>query len=350
MVGFYQRNFATPEVFNLHNKSTTPIVTWILVTINILVWLGMELTGDSEDTEVLLNFGAMFGPKVSTGEYWRLFTAMFLHIGLMHLLFNGLGLIIFGQMVERTYGHLQFTIIYILAGLTGSVASYLINSISVGAGASGAIFGIIGALAAFFVAKRKILGEIGRQNLSGILIMAGINLFFGFITPGIDNWAHMGGIMAGFALGLALAPQYQSIVSPSGEISSMMKTNMLVQRLWVLPASIAMLSAGVWLAAATLPSNPWTHIYDAEIHLKNQNYQAAIENVRQAIQMAPIDGRIYYTKGRAFYVHGRILAELGNSDEARSELFKSIAFAGIAGDKETMDNARDLLSSIGIQE
>ena len=324
------------------DKSGRPVVTWALLAVNILVWMAMEIAGGSEDTQVLLDFGAMFGPLIANGEYWRLFTAMFLHIGLMHLLlFNGLGLLIFGQVVERIYGHVQFVIIYVLAGLAGSVASYLLNSIAVGAGASGAIFGVLGALAAFFVARRNVLGEKGRQNLSGILIIAAISLFFGFATAGIDNWAHMGGFVAGFALGLAFAPKYQAMGSSFGAVYSLAGTNMVVRRWWVLPAAVVVLLAGTWLATATLPENALTHVYNAERLLGQQRYEEAVEEIRRAVQLHPLEGR-------AFYVYGRILAELGEPARARVELSKSIAFANRAGDRDTVDDASELLTSIGI--
>ena len=163
-------------------------MTWALLGINVLIWLAMEAAGGSTDTGVLINFGAMYGPYIADGEYWRLFTAMFLHVGLTHLAFNGFSLFIFGQQVEKFYGPYRFTTIYILAGLAGSVASFTFNNISVGAGASGAIFGILGALVAFFVMHREMLGDFGRQSLTGPLVLAGINLVTGFLMLGVANF------------------------------------------------------------------------------------------------------------------------------------------------------------------
>ena len=104
---------------------------------------------------MLLNFGAMFGPLIASGEYWRLFTAMFLHVGFTHLFVNGFALFVFGPIVERAFGPTKFLTIYLLGGLTGSVASYLLNSIAIGAGASGGVFAVIGGLAAFFVVQTQ---------------------------------------------------------------------------------------------------------------------------------------------------------------------------------------------------
>ena len=282
-----------------------PVVTWTLLAVNVLVWLIMEGAGGSEDSEVLLDFGAMFGPLIADGEFWRLFTAMFLHVGLMHLLFNAFGLFIFGRVVERIYGPVLFTIIYVVAGLSGSVASYLLNSIVIGAGASGAIFGVLGALAAFLVATRDVQGEMGRQNLSGILVIAAINLFFGFATPGIDNWAHMGGFVGGFALGMAFAPRYQRAPYPFGAAYNMERTNPVARRWWVLPVAVVVLVAGTQLGTSTLPDNPYTYIFRAERLLKQRGFDEAFDELSTARDLA-----IATRDGRALAEVGKVLQRL----------------------------------------
>ena len=100
-------------------------------------------------------------------------------------------------------------------GLAGSVASYIINSAAIGAGASGAIFGVLGALVAFLVANREMLGEVGRQTLVAIAVLAAINIFFGFAASGVDNWAHLGGLAGGFALAWPSLPGTSSRSDPS---------------------------------------------------------------------------------------------------------------------------------------
>ena len=224
-----------------------PVVTWVLLVANIVVWLAMELAGGSKSVEVLQDFGALHGPLIASGEYWRLFTAMFLHVGLMHLLVNGVLLLILGRMVEAIYGRASFTIIYVVAGLFGSVASYLMNPIATGAGASGAIFGVLGAFGAFFLARRDVLGEMGRQTFLGIAILAAIQLLYGFDRPGVDNWAHIGGLVAGFAIGMAYVPQSRTVVVPFRTSGRPVNTNTLVRRWWVLPVAAAVLFAGTSL-------------------------------------------------------------------------------------------------------
>ncbi len=266
-----------------------PVVTYALLAINVVVWLAMGIAGGSEDPDVLLRFGAMFGPLIASGEYWRLFTAMFLHVGLLHLAFNGFGLLIFGRIVEGIYGPVRFALIYILAGLFGSVASYLLNSIAIGAGASGAIFGVLGALAAFYLARREMLGEMGRQSLTGLAVIAGFNLIFGFTQPGIDNWAHMGGLAGGFAIGMALAPNYRRVDDVFGLGGRVVDVNSLARSFWVVPVAVVLLFGGTVLGNSRMP-NAQSHIESAERHLLNGDREATVRELRAAIEAATRTG------------------------------------------------------------
>lgn len=305
-----------------------PFVTWALLAINILVWLAATAAGGTEDSEVLLDFGAMFGPLIAQGEYWRLLTAIFLHVGIAHLAFNGFALFIFGQLVERVYGHARFIIIYVVAGLAGSVASYLLNSIAVAAGASGAIFGILGAFAAYFVAQRDMLGAFGQRNLAAIAFLAGLNLVYGFITPGIDNWAHLGGLAGGFAVGLALAPRFRVATSPLGTPVGLVDVNSLAKRWWVVPVAVAVLVVAFLQANLTLPDNPYTRILEAERHLEEANYDAALAAVDEAITLD-------WTFAEGYFLRGVILTDLGDIAGARSEFGRAVQL----GDRETRSEA-----------
>ncbi len=191
-------------------------MTWILLTLNVLVWAGLELSGGSTSIPNLLRWGAKFGPGIADGEYWRLFTPMFLHIGFPHLLTNSLGLIIFGRLVERYFGSFEFLVIYLLAGVFGNIASYAALSNGVGAGASGAVFGIIGAYGAFLFRNRSVTGSMAQSTLGGLGIIVGINLLFGFSVSGIDNWAHIGGLAGGFLVAYRIVPR--AISMPSHEL------------------------------------------------------------------------------------------------------------------------------------
>lgn len=204
-----------------------PRWTFILLGINIAVFLAMTAFGalnglglnGSQDTRVLVFFGAMHNQLIAQGEYHRLLTSMFLHIGVIHLLFNSYALYVVGQDVERLYGSARFLLIYFLAGLGGSLASFVLGAGGISAGASGAIFGLFGASIAYFYLHRATFGQRGQAQLRSLLMLAGINLVLGFTIPGINNLAHMGGLVFGMLLGWILAPKYQapSVFTPTAD-------------------------------------------------------------------------------------------------------------------------------------
>lgn len=225
-----------------------PFFTYILLAIIVAVWLLMELAGGSTTTQVLIDFGANSGRHIILyGEVWRLFTSMFLHIGFTHLAFNAYALFIFGVEMERIYGPDRFIIIYVLAGLFGSLLSFAVRGPYVlSAGASGAIFGIIGMNLAYFVKHRDTLGQFGRQRMISTLVIIGINLVFGFTMPGIDNLAHLGGLAAGFLLGYGMAPNYD--VDRYSIPPRVIDTLSLTKRWWVPVLGAITLAAGVYFS------------------------------------------------------------------------------------------------------
>jgi rhomboid protease GluP len=312
------------------------MVTWGLISANVVVWLMMTLAGGSTETGVLLSFGAMFGPFIAEGEYWRLFTAMFLHAGGFHLAFNMIALWLFGGTVERLFGHYRFIALYVLAGLAGSVASYLLNHVSVAVGASGAVFGVLGGLAAFFVTQRQLLGKMGQRNLTSILFLAAINLVIGFVVPGIDNSAHLGGLAGGFAVGYVLAPRYQVVRSELGMSARVVEAGRPFDRWWVVPVAVVVLAVGVFIGNATMPENAISAAYKAEQSLEQGDYTAALAQADRAIELAP-------SEGLAYYVRAKVNAELGNTAQAISDAGKAIQF----GDSETREKAGELLVELG---
>ena len=321
-----------------------PLVTWALLAVNVIIWIAATAAGGSEDRQVLLDFGAMFGPLIADGQYWRLFTAMFLHVGLAHLAFNGFGLAIFGSLVEGAYGHARFALIYLVSGLTGSVASYLVNSIAVGAGASGAIFGVLGALAAYFAAQRRVFGDTAKRSMIGVLILAAINLAFGFIMPGIDNVAHLGGFAAGLALGFALAPSYAVVMSVFGTTVVRTDSRRFARRLWVVPIAFVVLATVAWVATATLPENAYTHYYRAVDHLEAGEYALALAEADTAIALDPLLIEAYYAKARTYDALGdrrNAIAELGRLFRTAEVLDRRDS-----GRRETVSDAIDLLNSL----
>ena len=330
----------------LLGSSRKPYVTWTLLALNVIVWIALSLTfrlSDSPRGMVLLDAGGLSGPLIADGQYWRLFTAMFLHADGLHLLLNSLWLFMLGRMVEALYGSARFAVIYLLAGLAGSVTSYVLTSAidGVGIGASGAIFGILGALGAFFVAKREALGEYGRQSFSGILVISAIVLVFGFMTPGVDNWAHLGGLIGGFAVGRMLVPDYRrhTSFSDAGMSSRLVDLIALSRRWWVVPAAIAVLAAGTLLGTVSVPDNPLSHVSDARRHMEDGSFDRALEELELALGLDP-------AFSRAYLLAGEIFVELGDLDRARAQLYKALAWAASRGEGDTEERARELLATV----
>jgi rhomboid protease GluP len=194
-----------------------PRLTYFLLGVNLLVFLAMIAYGywrydtwtGTEDMRVLVDFGAKVNQLIARGETWRLFTAMFLHIGVLHLLFNLYALNALGPLVEGYFGHGRFAAIYLVGGLFGSLASYAF-SLSPSAGASGAIFGLAGATTVYFFRYRENFGARGQAILQNMLLVIGINLIFGFTAAGIDNWGHIGGLVGGAIVAVGLLPRYRA--------------------------------------------------------------------------------------------------------------------------------------------
>lgn len=167
----------------------------------------MTFTGS--DIRALVDLGAKVNPYVAQGEIWRLFTATLLHDGILHLMFNLYALFALGPMLEAYVGPRRFLIIYLLGGLFGSLLSYAFSQ-SVSVGASGAIFGIIGATTVYFFRYRNNFGSQGRAILQNMIVVIVINLLFGLSAGYIDNWGHIGGLLGGALVGLGIMPQYET--------------------------------------------------------------------------------------------------------------------------------------------
>ncbi|MCD8089235.1 MAG: rhomboid family intramembrane serine protease [Clostridiales bacterium] len=177
------------------------ILTYGLIAVNIIVFIFMTLDGGSENTETLLKYGAIYAPYIRQGEYFRLFTYMFLHIGWLHIFSNMFGLYILGTRCEKYYGYLRFAAVYLFSGLGCSFLSFLFSGDSVSAGASGAVLGLMGS-ALVYTGINKIKME-GLDAYIFILISI-LNIGFGFVYPDVDNWGHIGGFAVGAAFGAAI--------------------------------------------------------------------------------------------------------------------------------------------------
>lgn len=177
-------------------------VTQTLIALNVALFVGLVVTGSWESAVNLRRWGALQVP-LQAGEWWRLITAMFVHIGPLHLLMNMYALFLFGPAVENRYGRARFLALYLAAGFLGSAFSIAFTpGPGMRAGASGGVFGILGCWIAFYVRHRNARGS--SDQLRSLFFLVGINLFFGFRIGGIDNFAHLGGLAGGFIAGTGL--------------------------------------------------------------------------------------------------------------------------------------------------
>ena len=177
-----------------------------LIVVNVAVFMIMTMFGDTEDAVFMLQHGAMYEPFViEQHEYYRMFTCLFLHFGIDHLLNNMVMLGALGWNLEQEIGKARFLAIYFVSGIAGNILSLFydlsMENPAVSAGASGSIFGLMGALLYVVILNR---GRLGRLSGRGMLIMVALSLYFGFASSGVDNFAHIGGLVSGFILAVIL--------------------------------------------------------------------------------------------------------------------------------------------------
>ena len=191
-----------------HTFAQYPI-TFILIFLNVLVYIFTAIqSGDviDMDVEILAELGALYGPyTVQDAQWWRLGTAIFLHGGMTHLLMNMFSLYLIGRGVEQYFDTKSYISIYTFSGLIGGLLSLYMHPVSVGVGASGAIFGIFGALAGFYLAHREKIEEHSKAFMKDFAIIMGINLVLGFSIEEVDVSAHMGGLVIGFIGGFIIS-------------------------------------------------------------------------------------------------------------------------------------------------
>lgn len=180
-------------------RSSTYVTNTILIIL-FLVFIGETLLGGSTNINTLIKMGGENNQLIAfKGQWWRLFTAQFLHIGWLHLASNAVMIYYLGQYMEPMLGHIRFLFVYLLSGIGGNLLSFGLGSdATVSAGASTALFGLFGALIAIYLANRKSgpVAELGKQAIALAVINIGLDLF----APEIDILGHIGGLFAGFFL------------------------------------------------------------------------------------------------------------------------------------------------------
>jgi rhomboid protease GluP len=180
-----------------------PIVTKILLLINAVIFLLSFVLGQN----AIINLFANYGPNVKNGEIYRLITGAFVHVAMLHFLFNMYALYIIGPQIENFFGRWRYLTIYIGSAIVGSLLSVMFNPGTVSIGASGAIFGLLGSLLYFGYHYRVYLDSVIKSQIVPLILL---NLFIGFMSTGIDNAAHIGGLIGGVLASMAVGVKYKS--------------------------------------------------------------------------------------------------------------------------------------------
>lgn len=241
-----------------------------LIGINVFMFLLTQLvtmTGGNG----LVRLGAKVNILISLGEYWRLLTSMFLHADIMHLVFNMLALFILGRDIERFFGKKKFLVIYFISGLIGSALSYLIVP-NVSVGASGAIFGLMGANLFLYKINPTVYKRIYGSDF---LILIGVNLVIGFIRPNIDMAGHIGGLIGGFITAFAVGLNFEKTFVP--------------KRIAFQLISAIILIVPVFIGSIRMTSTPETYASGAYYHYTIDNISTANRYIDKGIRKFPND-------------------------------------------------------------
>ena len=187
-------------------KSKVPYITYFLIAVNIIFYVVPMLLG-SDVYQYIIDAYCIHGPSIRAGQYYRLLTGIFLHGSIVHLLFNCYALYVLGGQIESFFGKFKYIIIYLFSGLTGSLLSITLSGNVGSIGASGAIFGLMGSLLYFGYHYRVYLGNVIKSQIVPLILL---NLAIGFISSGIDNWGHIGGLIGGIVITMALGVKEKS--------------------------------------------------------------------------------------------------------------------------------------------
>ncbi len=287
-----------------------PIITQVLLGMLIVVFLAETVLSRSLNTTLpaLVTLGAQVNSLVADGAVWRLLAAMFLHIGIMHLAFNGWALFSLGREVEMFYGPASFAVLYLLSGLAGNVAYYLFGTDTLSAGASGAVFGLVGAEVAFFLCNRSLFGKLGRQRLSNLAGLIAINLLIGFTVSGINNLAHLGGLVSGLLLGLGMAPRYEPEWDWGGGAPAPHLVNRTPtwRRLAVVVAAVVILAGGLILGNRHWAGSAAVLQQRAETAISNSDWTQAQALLERAAAADPTDPNSRYNLGVVCLRQGKL--------------------------------------------
>lgn len=242
-----------------------PWFTWIITIGTVAIWcftayqvalasgahslhdILANVFADTQNADVLITYGAKYNEAIIAGQYWRFITPIFLHANILHVGLNMLNFFILGLFIERLFGHLRFLLIYLLTGVISIIASFYFAPQDVSIGASGAIFGLVGAYSIFILVHRRAFSRGGIPAIAWIVVIVALNLGIGLVVPNIDNYAHVGGFLSGCVVGWFFVPFY--VVLP-GEGKSQLSDTHSLSRRW--PLALLMIVCTILLAIIAL--------------------------------------------------------------------------------------------------
>jgi len=195
-----------PQPVTISLPADVPRVTYTLLGLTVLAYLLQLLSQFLLGYDVLIDWGVKANDAIQAGQWWRFFTPMLLHGSILHIGLNMYALLSFGSGLERHYGHGRFLLLYLLSGFAAGVFSFLLTE-EYSIGASGAIFGLIGAEGIFLYQNRRLFGDQFKAQINNIIVIVAVNLFLG-LSPGIDNWAHIGGLLGGSIFAWFAGPRW----------------------------------------------------------------------------------------------------------------------------------------------
>lgn len=282
------------ELKNIFSAGT-PRLTFILLVTNIIMFYLLEINGGSTNIKHLIEYGANYSPAVMDGEWWRMVSSMFLHIGFFHLLMNMIALYYLGMAVERMFGTKRFAFIYFLSGIGASVASFSFTQ-SVSAGASGAIFGLFGSLLFFGLNHKRLFSQTMGKN---IIIVIGINVLIGVFVPQIDQAAHLGGLVFGFIASI---------------IVQMPKKKQVLHQVGASLLYLVLIASLVTYGYQANLTNNVVHLSKIEDRIAEEDYEEVIDLANEALaQSTHYNKEILFNRSYAYI-------ELNKWDEAIADL------------------------------
>jgi membrane associated rhomboid family serine protease/Flp pilus assembly protein TadD len=289
---------AGAQYYTVAPRRFWPIATFVILALNFLYFALEILAGAPDSLPVLRSLGAAYGPSFRHGEYWRLVMPMFLHGSWLHILGNTYALYFLGPILERVYGYARFATIYVAAGAGGAYLS-MSASKNTSVGASGAIFGIAGAmLVTGYVHRDVIPRRWGRAFGRGMIPFIVLNLAIGFSVHGIDNWGHLGGLLSGVLLAFVIPPPQRALLPrETAEPPS--------QALVVIPMAVVILAMGATFRHYRTIQMVDRLLKQAERFESARQYDRALQSFQQALRLAAQDERPHEELGTYYLTRGK---------------------------------------------